>query len=73
MLVLPRQKSARSTVAAPLLDVGLPTATSLIWQDIREHRKLPVIMTARGEAMDRVLGLNWARMIVCPNPLRPVN
>lgn len=54
-----------------LLDVGLPDGNGFdLLRDLREsHPKLPVIMlTARGEAMDRVLGLELGADDYLPKP-----
>ena len=66
---------AKKALAQPLqlalLDVGLPDGNGFdLLRDIREHHpKLPVIMlTARGEAMDRVLGLELGADDYLPKP-----
>ena len=67
--------AAKKALAQPLqlalLDVGLPDGNGFdLLRDIREHHsKLPVIMlTARGEAMDRVLGLELGADDYLPKP-----
>ena len=67
--------AAKEALAQPLqlalLDVGLPDGNGFdLLRDIREHHpKLPVIMlTARGEAMDRVLGLELGADDYLPKP-----
>lgn len=60
-----------TSIQLALLDVGLPDGNGFdLLRDIREsHPKLPVIMlTARGEAMDRVLGLELGADDYLPKP-----
>lgn len=68
-------KAAKQALTADiqlaLLDVGLPDGNGFdLLRDIREsHPNLPVIMlTARGEAMDRVLGLELGADDYLPKP-----
>ena len=65
------KQSLNGDIQLALLDVGLPDGNGFdLLRDIREsHPKLPVIMlTARGEAMDRVLGLELGADDYLPKP-----
>ncbi len=65
------KQSLNDDIQLALLDVGLPDGNGFdLLRDIREsHSKLPVIMlTARGEAMDRVLGLELGADDYLPKP-----
>ena len=54
-----------------LLDVMLPKLTGFeVCQQIREFSNVPVVMlTAKGEDMDKILGLEYGAMIILRNLL----
>ena len=57
--------------AMVLLDVMLPKMTGFeVCQQIREFSSVPIVMlTAKGEDMDKILGLSMARTTILPNLL----
>ena len=76
--VAPSLSAAREALSSPpnlvLLDVGLPDGNGFdLLREIRaEHGDLPVLMlTARGDAMDRVLGLELGADDYLPKPFEP--
>ena len=54
-----------------LLDVMLPGLTGFeVCQAIREFSSVPIIMlTAKGEDMDKILGLEYGQMIISQSHL----
>ena len=54
-----------------LLDVMLPGLTGFeVCQEIREFSSVPIIMlTAKGEDMDKILGLEYGQMIISQSHL----
>ncbi|MCG7522571.1 hypothetical protein [Ruegeria sp. Ofav3-42] len=45
-----------------------------VFRSIPNETTLPVIMlTARGNPMDRILGWKWVQMTICPNRLNRAN
>ncbi|MDB6001001.1 MAG: two-component system response regulator CreB [Rhizobacter sp.] len=59
--------------AAAVLDIGLPDGSGLdLCRELRRHGTLPIIMlTARGEEMDRVLGLEFGADDYLSKPFSP--
>ena len=58
-----------------ILDIMLPGMNGFdVCKRIRESSTVPIIMlTARGDVMDRWSGWNWGLTIICPNPSNPAN
>ena len=56
-----------------VLDVMLPGSDGLaVCREVRAHYQQPILMlTARTDDMDQVLGLKWGRMIMWQNPFQP--
>jgi two-component system catabolic regulation response regulator CreB len=59
--------------AAAILDIGLPDGSGLdLCRDLRQHGSLPlIILSARGEEMDRVLGLELGADDYLAKPFSP--
>ena len=59
--------------AAAILDIGLPDGSGLdLCRDLRQHSTLPlIILSARGEEMDRVLGLELGADDYLAKPFSP--
>ena len=57
-----------------VLDVMLPGSDGLaVCREVRAHYQQPILMlTARTDDMDQVLGLEMGRMIMWQNPFSPV-
>ena len=71
-----RKALADAPPAAVVLDVMLPDGSGLelLKQLRQDHPELPVLMlSARGEPLDRILGLDLAPMTIWPNPASPAN
>lgn len=64
---------ARDTFDALVLDLMLPDMDGLeICRKLRAHSELPILMlTARGDAMDRVVGLELGADDYLPKPFEP--
>src|SRR3954451_25247773 len=64
---------ARETFDALVLDLMLPDIDGLeVCRRIRAHSQTPILMlTARGDAMDRVVGLEIGADDYLPKPLEP--
>ena len=54
---------------AMILDIMLPDMSGIdVLRDVRKKSRLPIIMlTAKGDNIDRVIGRRWAPTITCPN------
>src|SRR3954464_14549004 len=63
----------RETFDALVLDLMLPDMDGLdVCREIRQHSETPILMlTARGDAMDRVVGLEMGAADYLPNPFEP--
>ena len=71
-----RQALAEHAPAAVVLDVMLPDGSGLeLLKQLRsDHAELPVLMlSARGEPLDRILGLELGADDYLANPATPVN
>ncbi|MFZ5675012.1 MAG: response regulator, partial [Pseudomonadota bacterium] len=69
-----RQRLASTPYAAAILDIGLPDGSGLdLCRDLRQHHPaLPlIILSARGEEMDRVLGLELGADDYLTKPFSP--
>ena len=66
-------RHARETFDAVLLDLGLPDMDGLeVCKKLREKHETPVLMlTARGDAMDRIVGLELGADDYLPKPFEP--
>ncbi|MFZ5675428.1 MAG: response regulator, partial [Pseudomonadota bacterium] len=69
-----RQRLASTPYAAAILDIGLPDGSGLdLCRELRQHHPaLPlIILSARGEEMDRVLGLELGADDYLTKPFSP--
>ena len=68
-----RRALERDAVDLVVLDLNLPREDGLtLCRDLRARSRLPVIMlTARGEAIDRILGLEMGADDYVPKPFEP--
>jgi two-component system, OmpR family, response regulator CpxR len=66
-------RKSKNNVEMVILDVGLPRINGFeVLKKIRQESKLPILMlTARGDDMDRILGLELGADDYLPKPFNP--
>jgi len=69
------EKALSGKFKAVLLDVMLPEMDGFeLLRNLRKESDVPVLMlTARGDETDRIVGLKWGLMTICPKPFPPVS
>jgi len=67
------QHALSGNYVAVVLDIMLPDINgSEVLRQIRHDSKIPVIMlTAKGDNIDRVIGLRWGPTTMCPSLVTP--